>query len=732
MARLMTSAWSVVALVLLLLGALVLMSDATQDSARFSEIYSTLLVVCTLGLIFLAILIVANLWRLRTQVRRDEAGARLTFRMIVIFVLLSLPPVFVVYYFSLQVLHRGIDSWFDVRIESALTDALELGRTSLGIRMREQLRQTESLGLEIEVLGREGLTLALATALTTNQAAELTVLSDTGAIVASSSSDPTKLVPHQANSSALLQVSPARSFVGLEPVSGAGLHVRAVVELSIPAAGGQRFFLQALYPVAERMNELAETVQTAYAKYRELAYLRDPLKFSFTLTLSLVLVLSIFTAVWTAFLSARRMVAPLRSLAAGTQAVAEGDYGTRLGEPARNDELGFLVTSFNDMTSRLRSARDETRQSQGLVEEQRTYLEAVLARMSSGVMTIDGSHHVVTANDAAGQILGVPQDRIEGANLAALAANEPRMQPLVELLQSQFSDTAHDWRTELTLFGPNGRQVLICRGTRLPSPHTSASGYVVVFDDMTALIQAERNAAWSEVARRLAHEIKNPLTPIQLSAERLRHKYLGHMSDAEGATLDRLTRTIVNQVESMKEMVNAFSDYARSPTTQPETLDLNALIADVAALYGAKLVMLALDRHLPTLEADPNRLRQVLHNLIKNANEAGADNADQAATEIETRVARTEFGDYVELEVRDHGPGIPEQFLASMFEPYVSNKTRGTGLGLAIVKKIVEEHGGRVSARNNQPAGASIVIQLPLRQAEGQARGSIATAEAGS
>ena len=748
MARLMTSAWPVVALVLLLLGALVLMSDATQDSARFSENYSLLLVICALGLLFLAGLIVWNMWRLLAQVRRGEAGASLTLRMVVIFVSLSLPPVLVVYYFSLQALHRGIDSWFDVRIETALTDALELGRTSLGVRMREQLRQTQTLATDIEALGRDGITIALAEALTSSHATELTVLSSNGVIIASSSADPTKLVPHQTDSSALLQVTAARSYVGLEPVSGIGLHVRTVVELANTSPGGQRLFVQALYPIDERMNELAETVQAAYAKYRELSYLREPLKFSFTLTLSLVLVLAIFAAVWTAFLSARRIVAPLRSLAAGTQAVAAGDYGTRLGEPTRNDELGFLVTSFNDMTSRLRSARDETRQSQAMVEEQRTYLEAVLARMSSGVVTINADNRVVTANSAAGQILAIDPAQLESTRLSEIAAREQRLEPLVELLEAHFSSAEDDWRAELSMFGANGRQVLICRGTRLPGANDGATDHVVVFDDMTALIQAERNAAWSEVARRLAHEIKNPLTPIQLSAERLRHKYLGRMKPDEGATLDRLTRTIVNQVESMKEMVNAFSDYARSPTSEPVLLDLNALIQDVSALYGTRVVTPVLDAALPPVAADANRMRQVLHNLIKNAIEASAtdqleippangtdprtipvsglpsvepNNTAQAPStpvEVITRTANVQPTAYVELEVKDFGSGIPQELLASIFEPYVSKKTRGTGLGLAIVKKIVEEHSGRVAAKNNAAGGASIVIQLPLQTIE--------------
>jgi PAS domain S-box-containing protein len=707
----------VVAIMLLLLAAMGLMSHATQDSARFGASYSQLLIFTALGLSTLAVVIGLNVWKVVRQARSREAGGRLTLRMAGIFVILALTPLVVVYGFSLQVLHRGIDSWFDVRIETALSDALELGRTSLGVRMREQLRQTEAIADNLASVPVENLALALGSEMAETSAVELTVLSSSGAILASSSVDQTNLVPRQTDGAVLLHLNDTSSSVSLDPVGDSGLYVRAVVELSNRDAVGTRIFLQALFPVAERMNELAQTVHAAYAKYRELAYLRDPLKFSFTLTLSLVLLLAVFAAVWSAFFSARRMVAPLRSLAEATEAVAAGDLTTRLTQRAQQDELGFLMSSFNDMTARLQQARDETRLSQAQVEEQRAYLEAVLARMSSGMITLDAKQHVVTVNAAAAQILGVEQTDLNACSLPDLAITQPRLQPLVDVLDAHFATTDKDWRAELTLFGPSGRQVLVCRGTLLPVSDEIHTGHIVVFDDMTALIQGQRNAAWSEVARRLAHEIKNPLTPIQLSAERLRHKYLKQMPADDGASLDRLTRTIVNQVESMKDMVNAFSDYARSPATKPRPLDLNGLVADVAALYGHKIVRTELEPDLPQVDADPDRLRQVLHNLIKNAEEAmGEAHEEDACVTLLTSLKAQGQASHVELEVRDQGPGIPEEIAATLFEPYVTHKPRGTGLGLAIVKKIVEEHGGLVWAEGNPAGGASMMIQLPLSE----------------
>ena len=713
----LTGAGPLVTLGVLLLAFLTLMSSATENSARFGQTYSVLLVINSLGLLALAVLIGWNLYELLYQVRHRVPGAKLTVRMVTRFVLLSVTPVVVVYYFSLQFLHRGIDSWFDVRIEHALENSLELSRTALGMRMRELLRQTEQMAAELSGADRLA-AVRLDEARHQSGATELALMTDHGRIIALSQADSTSIVPHRPSDAILLQIRQLQNYIGLDPLSDEGLHVRVVVSVpdSVPGSGGRTRILQALFPITERMNVLAEQVQLAYAQYRELAYLRKPLKISFTLTLSLVLLLSLLTAVWAAFFSARRLVAPLRDLVQGTQAVAEGDYGTQLPQ-ASKDEVGFLVASFNDMTRKLAQARDETRRSQQQVEAQRTYLEAVLARLSSGVVTLDHALRVITANEAARQILGVDLDQEVGKTLMAISDAHPSLRPFTETLRSQSPDTVHDWRTEVTLLGAGGRQVLMCRGTRLLTADALLPGHVVVFDDVTALIQAERNAAWSEVARRLAHEIKNPLTPIQLSAERLRHKYLHRMTASEAVLLDSSTRTIIQQVESMKNMVNAFSDYARSPRMRPLPLDLTGLILDVVELYrageGGNAIRTELAEQLPLFSADPDRLRQALHNLIKNALEASAPGPNRLVL-IKTAWVPDMTGPYIELRVRDQGSGFPENIMDQVFQPYVTTKPEGSGLGLAIVKKIVEEHGGVVWAENNPKGGASVVIRFPV------------------
>ncbi|MEW6354139.1 MAG: ATP-binding protein [Pseudomonadota bacterium] len=718
-----------VALSMLLFAALYLMSAVTQNSERFGEIYGLLLAVNALGLIALTVLIGANLLRLVRQYRRGEAGSRLTLRLVLMFVILSVAPVSVVFYFSVGFLHRGIDSWFDVRIEKALEDALELSRTSLDARMRDLLNQTTLFAEDLADVSDTEATLMLNTLRNRSGIDELTLLNPKGRIIASSSADPTVIVPNIPNEAVLLQLRQNRNYVGLDPIRDSGLYVRAVVHVPSGDATAEGRVLQALAPIAVRQGQLADSVQSAFAQYKKLAYLRKPLKYSFTLTLSLVLALSLLTAVWAAFFSTRRLVAPIRELAEGTRAVAAGDYDKRL-PITSNDEFGFLAWSFNDMTRKIALARDEAKQSQQQVEGQRAYLETLLEHLSSGVLTLDTQHTLRTANAAAGHVLGVDLAARIGQPLEQLAVEHPHLALFVETLRAHLTGAGGEWREEVTLSGgAAGRQILFCRGTLLTrgAPHGGKADYLIVFDDVTNLVQAQRDAAWGEVARRLAHEFKNPLTPIQLSAERLRHKYLKTMDPKDAEVLDRSTHTIVQQVEVMKDMVNAFAEYARNPQMRPRLLNLNQLINEVLDLYrgnkaGAQFHM-QLDPDVPLIEADPGRLRQLLHNLIKNSLEAMSGQRGSRVT-LSTRCVGEPDCPFVELRVLDRGPGIPEEIMSHLFEPYVTTKTKGTGLGLAIVKKIVEEHGGSLQAENLSQGGACMVIRLPIVSPAPAASGS--------
>ena len=716
----------IIGLGVILLGSTYLMSIATQDSARFGQLYSALLAFNAIALLGLGTLIARNLYRLLRQVRERRPGAKLTVRMVVVFVVLSVTPVTVVYYFSLQFLHRGIDSWFDVRIQGALDDALDLSRTALGVRMRELLAQTARIASDLGPLAAEEAVAELDDARLLSGASELTLIGANGHIVGSSNEDPTAVVPNRPGESVMFQASEAGDYIGLDEIGDSGLHVRVVVSVPSHEATGDALLLQALFPVTERMNTLAGSVESASVKYRELSYLRRPLKLSFTLTLSIVLLVSLFTAVYAAFRSARRMVAPLQDLSEGTKAVAAGNYETQL-PGAAPDEIGFLVASFNEMTRKLKLAHDETRQSQLLLEAQRSYLETVLRRLSTGVLTLDADRRLVTANRAATEILGVDFDALLGTTLDDVARLHPELDPLVNTLSDRLEETTDDgWpegREQVSVDTPWGRRLLVCSAAAL----AGGVGDVIVFDDVTELIHAQRSAAWSEVAQRLAHEIKNPLTPIRLAAERLRHKYLHKVQSIDAAQMDRLTRTIVQQVESMQEMVNAFSDYARMPAMNPALVDLNALVLDVVELYRAASTQVrfetSLARPLAPVHADADRLRQVLHNLLTNAVEACSER-DAPDVRVETR-AENAFGSMVELSVRDSGAGFDDDIIGRIFEPYVSSKPKGSGLGLAIVQKIVEEHGGAVWGRNVAGGGARITVHLPAANAvPGTAPGS--------
>ena len=698
----------------LLLASLTLMSDATHNSERFGELYSWLLLINAMGLVVLGALVIANIIWLISQQRKKAVGAKLTTRLVITFVVLSMVPVSIVYYFSLQFLHRGIDSWFDVRIEQALDDALDLSRTALDVRLRDVLRVTESVADEIAQSPSTTLSLNLYDLRVRSGAAELTLLGSDNRIIASSSIDPTVIVPHRPSNDMLQVVRNGKHYIGLDPVGDSGLFARALVPVLSSRQDSEVYILQALFTVSERLSTLAEGVQSAYGHYKELAYLRTPLKFSYTLTLSIVLVLSLLAAIWAAFHSARRLVAPVTDMAEATRAIAEGDYSKRL-PVASDDELGFLVRSFNDMTRRLSKARDQARKSQQQVEGQRAYLEAVLANLSSGVMSLDADWVIRAVNSAARQNLGVDIKAYLGRSLTEIGKDHAFLRPFVDVISRHHRSGKKLWQEEVSLFGVNGRQVLMCRGTSFKGTNSDRDGKVIVFDDVTALIQAQRDAAWGEVARRLAHEIKNPLTPIQLSAERLRRRFIKRMDEKDVEVLDRATRTIVNQVEAMKKMVNAFSEYARIPQISLEAVDLNLLLQEVLELYRGvdsrvKLVT-RLDARQPCIEGDVGRLRQLLHNLLKNSLEAVAETAGACIT-VTTHTADESERAYVELVIDDNGPGFPERVLDNIFEPYVSTKPRGSGLGLAIVKKIVEEHGGVIAAESNPEGGARIRIRL--------------------
>lgn len=700
---------AVVPLLALLLTALHFMSNAIENSEQLDEWFVPLLIFIVTGLVTMVLLIGWNLFRLLQAYRKDAAGSRLMARMIVLFVMIALPPAGIVYYYSLQFLMRGIDSWFDIKVDAAMEDALELNRASISMNKRVLLRVTENFLSNLEDSSQAGLALTIGEIRALSGATEMTLMDRSGALIASSNVELDVLVPQKPDPAIFQQVINGDPYAGITPFGENGsLHIRCVV------ADQRGFVLRAFYPTSEVVSDLSEKVQSAYAIYRERAYLRESIKFSFTLTLSLVLSLAVFAAAWLAFVTARRMVAPLADIVDGTRAIADGDYDRQLTVPKSQGELSFLVASFNAMTRRIAQARDLAQRSQDELASQHTYLETVLGHLSTGVMALDDDCAVRNGNAAAAKILRTDIEPFIGTPIIDLGKDHQTLQPFVDFVCHGLQKSMREHRDEITLFRRDGRQVLLCYLTRMTSDDSADLGWLIVFEDVTKLVRAQRDAAWGEVARRLAHEIKNPLTPIQLSAERLRRKYLDKLADEDRGLLDNATTTIVNQVEAMKTMVNAFSDYAKPSTIEREPIEIDAFVGDVLELYGPK-VEFKRDAAAIEIAADPIRLRQVIHNLIKNSVEATQDQ-QQKRIAVQSRVVSDLDQDMVELIFEDNGPGFPEDALDQVFEPYVTSKEKGTGLGLAIVKKIIEEHGGSIYAQNAETGGAYIMVTLPVKR----------------
>lgn len=709
-----------VAGVTLVFVALYLLTQTVQKSDDFDRLQDIILVINIAGGIILVLILIANLWRLLRDYRENVPGAKLKARMVGMFVGLAVLPLIVVFYFSIQFINRGIDSWFNVQVEEGLENALALSRAAIEFRKRQNLYATKQVAQQLAVVPDRQLIFELSVLRRESGATEMTLYGDSNRILASSTDSGIAAFPKPLTEEVALQMRQDRPFVSLEPLSTGNVEIRTAVSFTYRGNRlRQSRTLQAYFPVEERLGKMINSVENSYSEYQQLTFFREDLKDLLTLTLAFVLLLSLLAAIYGAFVLSRRLVAPIQDLVAGTRAVAMGDFDTRLPTPTK-DEIGFLISSFNDMTQRLATARREATLSQALVEAERTNLEVILARLSTGVLALDSDLKIRTANQAAGSILGVTLENRTGEALRDVAKGMPLLEQFVDVACVHLDAGETEWREQIVLRGDVGRRVLTCACTTLPGDEDNAAGYVIVFDDITALLQAQRDAAWGEVARRLAHEIKNPLTPIQLSAERMRRKYLKTMDEDEAKILDRATHTIVQQVEAMKEMVNAFSDYARAPDMDFSSFDLDKLAHEIVDLYRAQEsdveIVLTSDPAMPLVDGDMGRVRQMLHNLIRNAVEALEGTVDGR---IDVQIGTGEFDEVevVQIRVEDNGPGFQAGTMSQVFDPYVTTKPKGTGLGLAIVKKLVEEHIGTIRARNRSDGGAVISIRLPLNEA---------------
>ncbi len=737
---------------------LFLLASASSNTAFFERNYPLLLGINGVIAALLFVLVLALIRRLVKRLHAKQFGARMMMRFTIAFALMGVVPGVLIYIVSTQFLSRSIESWFDVRVDRALDSGLTLGRAALDNLKEDVSAKARSWALELSDVPESSQISLLNRLREQGGIQDALLVSSSGQLIGASGSQLLELIPEVPSAAELRQARTRLIVAMIEGEAGAlepryGLRARVIVAIPAPgpartassprtavlrddAKGGQSAtfgsmvarnetrLLQLIQPVPSSIAANAEALQNGYREYQELSLARQGLQTIYGLTLTLTLLLSIFAAIASSVLLASSMTAPLLQVAEGTKAVAEGDY-RQVREFPGNDELNLLTQSFNAMTRQLTEARDQVETKQREVENAKTYLERVLANLSAGVIVLNHDFHLVTANHGASRILGHqlmqqtdrPLAGIDAALASALglafadhalsASPKDSWQQQVEVKRAPVSTVTAVPSDQAAGGEP---LMLLARGSRLPLD--DGLGYVVVFDDITQIISAQRALAWGEVARRLAHEIKNPLTPIQLAAERLQMKLITKLSVLDADVLKRGTSIIVSQVTAMKRMVDDFRDYARVPPARLSPIALNTLVEEVAALYGVEVgtgaIELALRPGLPLIEGDATQLRQVIHNLLVNAQDALADRKD-ARICVRTELVEIEEANTnaraVRLAVEDNGPGFPTNILRRAFEPYVTSKASGTGLGLAMVKKIVDEHGARIEVINRDSVG---------------------------
>lgn len=729
-----------------------LLAWSTGNASRVAQYQGLLLWLNGALALALFVWVVALTLRLLLQLRSGLFGARLTARFALAFALIGVLPGTLIYGVSLQFMARSIESWFNVRVDTALESGLALARAALDSQLAELESRARVMTPELNTTPDADVAGVLARLRDSSGPVDAMVFSGSGRVIAFSSDKLGALSPLPPPAAILNQLRVTRGYSNADTgdsLSGGpvepGLQLRVIVALSAPertesllGVNVESRWLQLVQPVSENIARNASEVQQGNRDYQELALSRQSLRNLFGVTLTLALLLAVFAAIAVALYLSKKLVSPLLALASGTQAVSVGDYRA-LPEPPSNDEVGQLTRSFNTMTRQLDEARRMVETNRSQLQRSNVYLESVLANLSAGVLVFDERFCLTTFNQGAQSILKVDLRTAPGRLLQTVDGMSEFSQRIRQAFSEHTamgSERTH-WQEqfELTLQepGPEAKSftlTLLARGTQL---HVDGreNGYMVVFDDITEVISASRSVAWGEVARRLAHEIKNPLTPIQLSAERLAMKLAHKLEPLDAQLLERATNTIVNQVTSLKHMVDDFREYARKPPLVLAPVDFNALVDEVLGLYGwdplsGKVqedasepwqLEVSLDPALPVILGDPTQLRQVVHNLLANARDALAEVPHPGVIRVSTQMiaaggAETADRAAVRFTVADNGAGFSAQVLQRAFEPYVTTKTQGTGLGLAIVRKIIEEHQGRIDVSNRKEGGARVSILL--------------------
>ena len=732
-----------------------LLTQATGNQQLYERNYTQLFVLNVVVAVILGAVIAWVAWRLLKRLRQGRFGSRLLVKLAAVFALAGFAPGLLIYVVSYQFVSRSIESWFDVQVEGALDAGLNLGRATVEVLSNELTNKTRAAVNQLQDAPDVVAGLMLERLRDQLEVREAVLWNSNGQLLASAGDSHVQLSPDKPSATQLRSARSQRIVTWIEgledgapPAPGkARIKSLALVPRSgLEILDGPRYLMltQAL-PDTLVANALAVT--NANREYQERALARQGLRRMYIGTLTLSLFLAVFGAVLLAIILGNQITRPLLLLADGVRQVAAGDLTPKAALQGR-DELGGLTRSFADMTQQLSDARQAVEQSMEQVNAARENLQTILDNLTAGVIVLDQKGVIRSVNPGATRILRMPLAAWEGQRLADITGLEDfayHVQEQFDRFVEERAEHALDhWQESIELGPPSGSPeaaaqdsgmgymtgsggkldrgtlTLIARGAEMPG-HT----WLLVFDDISEIVSAQRAQAWGEVARRLAHEIKNPLTPIQLSAERLERKLSGKVADPEQAILTKSVKTIVDQVDAMKRLVNEFRDYARLPAAELHPTDLNALVTEVLQLYAGSAanipVQAKLDERCPLVQGDGQQLRQVLHNLIQNAQDA-TEMAGRSGPEfaVTVRTQWNEASGRVRLAVVDWGSGFPEAILKRAFEPYVTTKAKGTGLGLAVVKKIADEHGARIDLANRTADDQVIGAQVSLSFAVGK------------
>lgn len=690
------------------IGLLILLAKSLANSDLISsESFRLLLIFNVIFIIGLVLLIGIQIYRLFRNIKKEIVGSKLTLRLVLSFGLMVIIPVSVVYFVSFNFLTKSIDSWFNVKVESALEGGLSLGQKTLDILMKDIELKSKSIAFSLGNTNEN---------LRNNQLIDLrekfaifqAIIIDNKNNIIAISSENSANIPQLPPADDLIKAE--GSFYGRILDDNGKIFLKSLSPIKFKEDITKKVYLELTQPIPLAISNLAISVESVYEEYQQLAYSRTSLKIIYSLTLTLVLLLAILSAVALSFVISRRFSSPIAQLAEATVAVAKGNFKKVIPDQGKKDELGMLVNSFNSMTAQLNSATLSSEKNRIKVEEARKFLDSILTNLSSGIIVIKKNLEIIQTNIEFYKIFNLAVKR-QFRNLNDFCHINDEYLKLIHFVSEFVKEKKYvKTKSKDFKFNINKNEKII----RLQIKSIKESGefiFILLVDDITDVSEAQRHQAWSEVARRLAHEIKNPLTPIQLSAERVESKLKDKLSVEDLQMLQRSTQTIVNQVESLKIMVNEFADYARTPKLKKEDTDINEFIQEILDLYESSKVRIKYDNVKGSLivSLDKNKLRQVFINLIENSIDALESTKKPLIYISVIKRMKTLI-----FKISDNGPGVPSELINRVFEPYVTSKTKGTGLGLAIVYKIIDEHNGDIKILNDKKGGTLVTFKIPI------------------